>query len=206
MARHPIPGRVKTRLAAELGAEAACELYQAFVLDLADRLRALAVDVTWRFWPPEAPFGALVPGMICRPQRGENLGERLLHAVRVAFDEAAGPVVVIGTDAPHVPVDRVMMAAVALGRGADAVVGPTVDGGYYLIGLRVLQEGLFRDVPWGTSGVLETTLRRAHEHGLRMELLPASFDVDRAEDLSRLRSMLVRGEVILPRTAAMLGC
>src|SRR3989442_11964475 len=103
MARHPVPGGVKTRLAAALGADAACALYRAFVLDLAERLGALPYAVTWAYTPADAPFAALLPRARCRPQRGRDLGERLAAAIADELAEAPGPVLAIGADAPHVP-------------------------------------------------------------------------------------------------------
>src|SRR5205823_13822495 len=99
-AKHPVPGRVKTRLAAALGADAACALYRAFVLDLAERLAALPYAVTWAYTPPDAPFAELLPGARCRPQRGRDLGERLAAALADELAEGPGPVLAIGGDAP----------------------------------------------------------------------------------------------------------
>ena len=96
MAKYPAPGRVKTRLAATLGAERACALYRAFVLDLADRLAALPYAVCWAFWPPEAPYATLLPGAVCRPQRGRDLGARMADAVAAALAERPGALVVVG--------------------------------------------------------------------------------------------------------------
>ena len=78
MAKYPSPGSVKTRLASQVGAVAACRLYDAFVRDLADRLAAVELPLTWAFWPPDAPFASLVPGKRSVPQVGRDLGERLL--------------------------------------------------------------------------------------------------------------------------------
>jgi len=204
MAKHPEPGRVKTRLAAAFGAERACALYRAFVLDLAERLRTLPYAVTWAFWPAAAPFADVLPGVRCRPQRGRDLGERLAGAVAAAFAEAPGPVLVIGADAPHVPAESLAEAARALGGTADVVLGPAEDGGYYLIGLREPAD-LFAGIAWSTPSVLAATRGRAERLGLRTHLLPPSFDVDEPADLLRLRALLDRGDAYLPRTAALLA-
>ena len=199
MAKHPAPGRVKTRLAATLGAERACALYRAFVLDLAERLDALPYDVTWAYWPAAAPFATLLPRARCRPQRGADLGDRMANAVA----ECGGPAVVIGADAPHVPAARLEEAVEALAGAADVVLGPADDGGYYLIGLRAPTPAVFAGVAWGTSRVLTETLARAG--GLRTLLLEPCFDVDTPADLVRLSDVLARGDVALPRTAALLA-
>src|SRR5262249_49763254 len=81
MARFPSPGSVKTRLASQIGAAAAYRLYDAFVRDLAERLDALDLPLTWAFWPPDAPFPMLFPGRHCVPQSGADLGGRMEHGV-----------------------------------------------------------------------------------------------------------------------------
>lgn len=205
MAKYPEPGRVKTRLAAVLGAERACVLYHAFVLDLADRLRVLPFDVTWAYWPPRAPFAALLPGWRCRPQEGADLGERLAHLVASEMALAGGPLVVIGADAPHIPIESLVAAVEALHAGVDVVLGPAADGGYYLIGLRASRPELFADIAWSTAAVLSQTVARVERLALRMQMLPGTFDVDDAFDLERLRGVLRAGLVSLPRSAALLG-
>jgi len=204
MARYPEPGRVKTRLGRVVGAATACAIYRAFVLDLAERLRTLPYRVTWAYWPPTAPFETLLPRARCRPQRGRDLGARLVHALAEEIASGSGPVLMIGADAPHVPLHSLTEAADALAGTADLVVGPAADGGYYLIGLRALERRLFSRVPWGGPEVCALTLARAGSLGLRTHLLPPTFDVDEAADLDRLRALLTRGEVTLPRTAALL--
>src|SRR5436309_13637195 len=205
MARHPVAGRVKTRLAAVLGADVACALYRAFVLDLAARLGALPYAVTWAHTPPDAPFAELLPGARCRPQRGRDLGERLAAAFADEFASGPGPVLAIGADAPHIPAAALAEAATALARGADVVLGPAADGGYYLIGLRDPAPGLFAGIAWGTAGVLEATLARAGGAGLAAHLLAPGFDVDEVADLARLATLLARGDVRLPRTTGVLA-
>ena len=205
MAKHPVPGRVKTRLAAALGADAACALYHAFVLDLGERLGALPYAVTWAYTPPDAPFAALLPGARCRPQRGRDLGERLAAAIGDELAAGPGPVLAIGADAPHVPAAALAEAAAALAGRADVVLGPAADGGYYLIGVARPAPGLFAGIAWGSAGVLAATLALAEAAALAVHLLPPGFDVDEVADLERLRALLVRGEVRLPRTAHLLA-
>ena len=205
MARHPVAGRVKTRLAATLGADAACALYRAFVLDLAERLGAMPYAVTWAYTPPDAPFPELLPGAGCRPQRGRDLGERLTGAIGEEFAAGPGPVIAIGADAPHIPAAALAEAAATLAHGADVVLGPAADGGYYLIGLGRPAPDLFAGIAWGTAGVLEATLARAGAAGLAPHLLPPSFDIDQPADLARLRALLARGEVSLPRTTGVMA-
>jgi rSAM/selenodomain-associated transferase 1 len=204
MAKHPAAGRVKTRLAAALGPEVANALARAFIQDLAERLAQLPYPVTWTYWPPEADFSSLVPGACCRPQRGEDLGARMADALAAAFAEGTEPVLVLGTDTPHVPGAVLAEAAAALA-SSDLALGPAEDGGYYLIGLRRPAPPLFAGVEWGTPDVLGATLVRAREAGLRVHLLPADFDVDLPDDVARLWTLIERGEVQLTHTAAVLA-
>jgi rSAM/selenodomain-associated transferase 1 len=203
MARHPERGRVKTRLAAVLGDDRACALHHAFVLDLADRLGALPYDVIWAYTPAAAPFPALLPHARCIAQVGDDLGERMANAMAAAFAEDATPVLVIGADVPHVP--AASLAEAAEMAATRVVVGPAEDGGYYLIGLPRPIPELFAGVPWGTAAVLEATRERAAGLGLAMHLLPPTFDVDEPRDLERLRRLLERGDVVLPRTQALIA-
>jgi uncharacterized protein len=204
MAKYPSPGSVKTRLASQIGEAAACRLYDAFVRDLADRLEAVELPLTWAFWPPDAPFPSIVPGKRCVPQAGSDLGERLEHAVAECFRAIPAPVIVIGVDSPHLDLAWLREAADALAGGADGVLGPAEDGGYYLIGLREPSSRIFRDVAWGSSGVLDATLAKARDAGMRVHVLQPTFDVDDAAGLRTLRDVLARGEVQLPRTRAAL--
>jgi uncharacterized protein len=205
MARHPIPGRVKTRLGKVFGDDAACDLYAAFIRDLAARLRSLPWEATWAYWPPDAPFASLVPGFRCRPQEGSDLGERMARAADATLAEGRGPVALIGVDAPHLPAARLADTAAALTADAQVVVGPAIDGGYYLLGLRASAPALFTGIAWGTASVSESTLARAAALGLRTHLLPLDFDVDDADDLARLRDVIARREVALPETARALA-
>lgn len=115
------------------------------------------------------------------------------------------PVIVVGADAPHLEPARLTEAAAALAAGADVVLGPATDGGYYLIGLREACPALFRDIAWGSSAVLDATLARARASGLRVHLLPPTFDVDDTDGLAALRALLAAGGAELPRTAAILA-
>jgi uncharacterized protein len=205
MAKYPSPGSVKTRLAAQIGASTACRLYAAFVGDLAERLAGAGLPVTWAVWPPDAPFAALVSGQRCIAQVGRDLGERMEAAMQACRDATPLPVITVGADAPHLDPARLTEAAEALTGDADVVLGPATDGGYYLIGLRAPCPALFRDIAWGSSGVLDATLARARAAGLRVLLLAPTFDVDDADGLAALRALLARGGAALPRTAAVLA-
>lgn len=182
--KHPTPGRVKTRLAAALGAEDAAAVYRAMAEELmrrtrSDRLRRLA------FHAPEAARDAMeawLPGEEWRVQSGRDLGERMHRAFEAAFGLGARRVAIVGTDLPWLGEADVLEATGALER-ADVVVGPARDGGYYLLALRRPVPELFERVAWSTDAVLATTLERARSLGLAVHRLALRNDIDTPEDL-----------------------
>jgi rSAM/selenodomain-associated transferase 1 len=193
MARSPRPGTVKTRLAARLGAQAACDLYRAFILDLHARLAATGHPQFWFHWPEDPGFGALVPGAAAvTPQHGDDLGERMANAFAAVFAAGFAPVVMLGADVPHVPLAWVRDAIARVEQDADIALGPADDGGYYLIALRELLPELFRDIVWGTDSVARATYERAAAAGLRLARLPPWYDIDEVADLTRLAGAIAR--------------
>lgn len=188
MAKVPRPGRVKTRMG--LPGESASRLYRELlqaVLTGVDRARArlefdrvLAVALSPEDVPTDAEALA-PPGWRAVLQRGDDLGARIQRA---RDDAGADRVVVIGSDAPTLPSERILEAFEALDR-VPAVFGPTEDGGYYLVGLRGPSERLFAGIPWSTERVMEATRQAARGAGIAWEELPAWYDVDRPEDLER---------------------
>jgi uncharacterized protein len=189
--RAPVLGEVKTRLARTLGAERATALYRTLGRGTADRLRS----GPWRFQihgtpaTPEATEsieGWLEPeaGTLF-PQGEGDLGARLAQALTFALAEG-GPACVVASDVPELGASEVAAAFQALDQGADLVLGPSPDGGYYLLALARWTPGLFRDIPWSTPQTLEASLARAAQLGLRVSLLSPLRDVDEAEDLEAL--------------------
>lgn len=199
MAKYPVPGTVKTRLAATIGAAQAADLYRAFLRDLAVRFtRAAQRDgyrLVWAQAPGPGDLREVVGGSArLLPQRGDDFAERLYH---VAADLGAAGfqrVVVISSDSPHLPGAWVRAAFSALDR-SPAVLGPADDGGYYLVGVRPAPTppDLFRGIRMSTAQVFAETLARAAALAIRVELLPATFDVDEAADLQRLARALAQG-------------
>ncbi|HVT58815.1 MAG TPA: TIGR04282 family arsenosugar biosynthesis glycosyltransferase [Thermoanaerobaculia bacterium] len=188
----PAAGRVKTRLIGDLTAEQAAELHAAFLDDLLARLRPgrFELVLAWALEPgEELPSGPL-PAL---RQRGRGLGERLHGALADAAREAA-VVAAVGSDHPTLDLERVHRAFAAVETGAQVVLGPAEDGGYYLIALAAsaVSRRLFAGIPWSTGRVLAATLERCRELDLRVELLPAAADVDTPEDLARLATCLAR--------------
>lgn len=187
MARPPLPGRVKTRLQPVLGA-AGCACLARRLLD-ATLAVARAADVgpvtLWAaHWPrhPALVAAAGRHGAALAAQRGRDLGERMAFVARRSFNVGALPILV-GTDCPSLRPEDLQAAAEALHGDCDAVVGPALDGGYYLLGLASPCASIFRLMAWGGDGVLETTLRRLERAGMRCRLLPRRRDLDRPGDL-----------------------
>lgn len=204
LAKHPAPGRVKTRLAGAVGPGAACALYRAFVRDLARRLRGTGLPVWWAFTPGSAPFARLVRSRRCFPQRGRDLGARIHHALAAVRARTRGPVLAIGADAPHVALAELGRGARALAGGADVVLGPARDGGYWLIGVRVPRPALFADVAWSTPRVAAETRRRCRTLGLSCVELATAFDVDGLDDLAAFARVVRRRPGEFPHAAAVL--
>lgn len=179
----PRPGAVKTRLAGALGPDAACAAYRRLVEALLANLTPLP-RVELCFTPAEAapeiqPW--VRPGWLTCPQTDGDLGERLHAAFTEHFESDALHVVIIGSDCPDVTAQDIEEAWLAL-EGHDVVLGPALDGGYWLIGLRAPQPTLFAGIPWSTDRVFGETMCRAREAGLRVALLRELADVDTAAD------------------------
>jgi len=209
-------GRVKTRLIGAppegLSASQAAEIHAAFVEDLLDRLRGGAFSTTIAWALDDLPEGEPIPDPYGFPgvrQQGADLGTRLYGALAAASDPESSDAVVaaLGSDHPTIPVSRIEEAFARVEAGADVVLGPADDGGYYLIAVRrgALAPRLFADVEWSTERVLRTTLARAEELHLRVELLAAGTDVDTPADLARLALSLCDDDLGCPRTRALLA-
>jgi rSAM/selenodomain-associated transferase 1 len=201
-ARAPVPGFCKTRLAKGIGAEAAAKLYEAMLRDTIAGVSAIEGirKVLYAAADNEGPRVLrefVGPDWAIDTQPDGDLTARLVHA----FDRV-GPVACIGTDAPTSPFD-------ALGHAlhhwsADALMGPTTDGGYWCIGMRRIERALLDGMPWSTDQVASETLKRTQALGLSLQQLPMASDVDEAADLAGLRASLAGDPERAPRTAAVL--
>ncbi len=188
-ARSPEKGRVKTRLARATGEEMAVELYRCFVGDTLALCRKAGYRPSIFFQPPEARevmAGWLGSDFAYEPQEGDSLGDKMYHAFRRAF-RTCRRAVLIGTDVPDLPPAVLREAFHDLWKH-DAVIGPALDGGYYLIGLcrNSLSPVLFDGLPWGGAAVLDMTKRLLEERNLTFTLLPRWRDIDRYDDLRSL--------------------
>lgn len=209
MAKVPRPGAVKTRLCPPLLAAEAAALYRCFLLDKIASVGALADAHPVIAYTPEdaqVEVAPLAPGFTLVAQQGSDLGARLYATLGSLLGAGHPAAIAVDSDTPTLPLDFLQQAVDLLSRpGPDVVLGPTEDGGYYLIGVRAPHRELFEDVPWSTSEVLEVTLRRAAKAGLQTACLPSWFDVDTAQDLERLRTSLADTPGTASRTSGWLA-
>lgn len=187
--RYPEPGRTKTRMIPALGPGGAAELHVALTrhtLKMArDYCSQTSCELEVRFARGDANKMGVIFGtdQQYRSQTGHDLGGRLTNAISVAFTERASRVVVIGSDCPEIDASIFDEAMQSL-PGCDVVLGPAIDGGYYLIGLRHNQPQLFQGIDWGSDQVLKQTLDKAKRSHLRVHCLPPLSDVDHPGDLT----------------------
>lgn len=193
MARAPISGEGKTRLRTVLSDQECLNLQEAFVHETVQvALDAALGPIFLAFTPARAAVWAdRTLGTRTRPfpQSNGNLGDRMLAALQHVQEQGHAPLLLIGTDIPRLRPRHLRDALRALTQ-ADICLGPTEDGGYYLLGCHEPVESLFTDIAWGTDAVLKTTLLRAKEAEISTELIDELYDVDTPEDLVRFRQEL----------------
>ena len=186
----PKPGSTKTRLCPPLTHAQAADLYSAFLSDCVD----VALGIDWNcvsvIHPADdgarAALGALLPATVrLVSQRGSGLGDALTDAFDRHFAEGFDQVVLIGSDNPTIPVTVLEKAARALATH-DVVLGPTEDGGYYLIGMSARHPGLFEGITWSTEVVLAETMTLAVALDLSVQTVAPWYDIDTIDDLMRL--------------------
>jgi len=186
--RFPEPGSTKTRLIEKLGPEGAAGLQQQMTEWIAAEIAGLqgsgAITAEIHYEGGDAAKMAqwLGPRFIYRKQEGGDLGRRMAIAFRSAFADHMQQVVIMGSDCPAITAAVIDKALRKLTE-CDLVLGPTFDGGYYLIGLNRMEESLFQGIDWGTKEVLAQTVERAGQANLAVCLLEKLHDVDRPEDL-----------------------
>jgi rSAM/selenodomain-associated transferase 1 len=190
-AKYPQAGNCKTRLARGMGTANALRVYQALLHHTLTVARALPCRKILMADPPShAQDGAdWAPGMDAYlPQAQGDLGTRLSAAFAASFDRGARKSVVIGCDCPQISKESIVSSFTAL-NDCDAVLGPTEDGGYYLLGLKEERPALFQSIPWSTGQVLEQTLNILKIHSLSYISLNAFSDVDTLADFERVRHL-----------------
>jgi hypothetical protein len=202
MAKASAPGRAKTRLVPPLTFEEAAVLNTAFLQDVADNVLLAAREADRdcgiagyaAYGPPgsEDFFRRTLPGAIglieaWRP----NFGDCLLHTIEEIFARGHASAVVLNSDSPTLPTAFLVETAAALAEPGDrAVLGPSSDGGYYLLGLKTAHRHMFENIAWSTEQVAKQTLERAREIGLDVHRLPVWYDVDDVDGLRRLHAEL----------------
>lgn len=205
-ARFPEPGKVKTRLAAAIGAEQAAELHGLFVLDLFRRLSAAGFSVTLCHTPASRgpDFARMLPGAGLAAQEGRDLGERMAQAFREAFARGARAALCLGSDLPDIPLDALAEAFIKIHRGSP-VLGPAEDGGYWCIGFspESFTEAAFYGIPWGGPQVFARTLGALAAAGRTPFTLPSWQDVDTIEDLRLLAARQEKAPVLSEKTLAL---
>ncbi|MDH5641261.1 MAG: TIGR04282 family arsenosugar biosynthesis glycosyltransferase [Nitrospira sp.] len=194
-AKAPIPGQVKTRLCPPLTPDEAATLHGSFVLDTLERTKAAAV----RFKLPLDRYLACAPssthvffkimeerqGVRLIDQVGDDVGARMHQTFETLFSKGYQQVILVGTDVPSLPLEQYKQACTLLA-SHDLVLGPALDGGYYLIGLKQPRPDLFTGIPWSTEQVLPLTQIKAQALKLTIALTDAWRDVDTPEDLHAL--------------------
>ncbi len=192
-AKYPEPGRVKTRLARTIGHEHAVALYRCFIADTLSMLRVAVTD-EYKVCVCYAPQSAksvfrswLGDEYDYWPQCGSDLGERMSDSFRQAFQSGCAKAILIGSDLPDLPAEHVTTAFAQLDAN-DVVIGPTDDGGYYLIGFRQdsYSPEIFHDIAWRTATVYAQTVKKIQDAGRTYARLPEWWDVDVEADLRQL--------------------
>jgi uncharacterized protein len=199
MAKAPRAGKVKTRLAPPLTLEQSAALNICFLKDTAENLATVDGAEGLICYTPvsdEAAFDGLLPESFkLIAQRGDKFGERLLAATEDILACGYGSVCLIDSDSPTVPKAAFEQAVAELAREGDRVVlGPSHDGGYYLIGLKQAHAAVFENITWSTASVLDETMERTRDAGIEVVLLPLWYDVDDAATLAVLREEVIEGK------------
>jgi uncharacterized protein len=185
----PILGTVKTRLARAMGEEAALEAYQDLVEFLLNRIRTHSVHIHYAADDVDTMIHWLGTGYFYEQQVGFSLGERLIHAMKTEFENKTTRLLFLGGDCPYVNYERLTEAYAVLD-SRDVVIGPAIDGGYYLIGVKENRPELFQQIDWGTERVLEQTLANCRKVGVSVALLPEESDVDDFESWQTAKAFI----------------
>ena len=198
-ARAPVPGEAKTRLIPSLGAVGAARLQAALIRGALRTATDAALGPVSLWCAPDCMHPVFTAcrddfGIVLAPQDGPDLGARMLHAFTVLCPQPG--VLLIGADCPALTAGALRAAAAALGEGDDAVFIPAEDGGYVLIGLARPVAALFDGIAWGSDRVMAQSRERLRAAGVRWRELAPSWDVDRPEDLARLRASGIMSEAL----------
>ena len=210
-AKPPVPGMVKTRLQPQVSEENSARLQDACIRDAIRKALGISGVDAYLGYPagthvPYFEEASDVTGIKLFSQQGETLGKKLQHAFSHGFSLGYRKMVVIGVDSPTLPPDYIREGIVLLDH-YDAVFGPSVDGGYYLVGMKA-PHPLFPDDELGTENVLAEALERGEGLGLKIAALPPWYDLDRFQDLcfaaTHIRLLKMSGSYFPPLTEKVL--
>lgn len=191
--KQPLPGQVKTRLCPPLRPEQAADLYLQLLTETVERMQqGDAYDLTLCFDGERQWFASRFPGLGLWSQRGNDLGQRMSTAFSEFFSRGYQRVVLIGSDSPDLPIERVAEAMNLLS-SVDLVLGPATDGGYYLIGKSHHVPQLFENIPWSSDNVLTRTLQMAADLHLSTRQLESWEDLDDFDALQRYLERTTEG-------------
>lgn len=181
--RTPEYGRVKTRIAAEIGDGMALQLYRLMLAETFEKTDSLKNAEVYYFYEGSVPVIGSSDRRTYMPQAGADLGEKMRNAFRTLLNSGYCRICLIGADSPDLPVSYIDEAFRRLDM-CDIVIGPARDGGYYLIGMKQMYERLFDNISWGTDRVFEETLSAIREYyaGSGYSLLPEWYDIDTIDD------------------------
>lgn len=185
MFRVPEFGKVKKRLAAQIGDEEALKAYTSMLHSTIIKVLNLKGIDIFGFYDGTGEIK--IDQINSIPQKGENLGEKMCNTFNHLFDNGYNKAVLIGADSPDLPLHYIEEAFFRLD-SYDLVIGPAEDGGYYLIGMSRLLSTIFKDIQWGSSNVMKNTVSIAEKEGIKYFLLPQWYDIDDIENLKRWRS------------------
>ncbi|MCX6662549.1 MAG: TIGR04282 family arsenosugar biosynthesis glycosyltransferase [Euryarchaeota archaeon] len=188
--KYPEKGKVKLRLSRNLNEDIVLELYRFFVLDTLTAIKKIDVPFFICFHPPDvqSKFQSwLGSTLLFLPQRGSDLGERMKNSLTEVFSKGFRKAILMGSDSPDLPEDYIKQAFTIL-ETKDVVLGPTVDGGYYLIGFRTttFTPGVFDKIHWSTPQVFQETMMKIKQAHRSVGLLPVWSDIDTLSDLHNL--------------------
>lgn len=195
MAKMPQAGKSKTRLSPPLTPQGAARLAEALLKDTLSLVSGLdGLELAVAFTPLETRryFENLAPpGTLLLPVMGTDLGECLVQALEGLLLRGYRKAIALNADGPSLPPEYLLQAADSL-NDHDLVLGPSQDGGYYLVGLKQMHTALFKAIPWSTAQVLRQTLDQAAAFKLRVAQTPEWYDVDTVQDLARLEAELTQ--------------